>query len=89
MNLVETYINSQPLGYYIEAQKTVTDNKSSQTEIQNPVTISNGRWFKLRKRNLLISLRCRNSTAGVRMSAMNSENINNCFDLIEEVFREC
>ena len=98
MNLVETYVNNQPSidaqttvtatnsrPPQIKAQTTVTASKSSQMEAQKPVTISNGWWFKFKKRNPSISLRTRDSTAGVRMSAVNSENINYYFDLLEEV----
>ena len=81
MNLVETYVNSKPL--QIEAQKTV--NGPSQIEAKKPVAISNGWWFKFKRRNPLLSLRCGDSTAGVRMNAVNSENID-YFDLLKEVF---
>ena len=101
MNLVETYVNNQPSidaqttvtatdsrPPQIKAQTTVTASKSSQIKAQKPVTISNGWWFKFKKRNPSISLRSGDSTAGVRMSAVNSENINYYFDLLEEVFEQ-
>ena len=72
MNLVEKYMNSRP----------------SEDENQKKVTISNGWWFKFRKRNPSICLRRGDSTAGLRMNAVNSENINEYFDLLEEVFEE-
>lgn len=92
MNLVETYINSQPS--QTETHKTVTASSLSQTEVLNTVTasrpseikakrtvtISNGWWFKFKKRNPSISLKSGDSTAGVRINAVNSENINDCFD---------
>ena len=72
MNMVETYINSQ----------------QSKGEYQKEVTISNGWWFKFKMRNPSVNLRRGDSTAGVRMDAVNSENINEYFDLLEEVFQE-
>ena len=59
---------------------------NSQCSQGKNLTISNGWWFKFRKRSLLISLRKGDSTAGVRMDAVNSENINEYFDLLEKVF---
>ena len=38
--------------------------------------ISNGWWEKFIKRNPSLRLRSRHSTAGVRMNAVNSENLN-------------
>ena len=100
MNLVETYVNSRPdeieaqktaadsSPSEIEAQQTVTATKPTQIEDQKPVTISNRWWFKFKKRNPLMSLRSGDSTAGVRMNAVNSESINHYFDLLEKVFLE-
>ena len=69
MNMVETYVNSW----------------RSKGENQKEVTVSNGWWFKFKRRNPSVSLRRGDSTAGVRMDAVNSENINEYF---EEVFQE-
>ena len=62
--------------FEIETQQTIIASKPSQIEDQKTVTISNGRWLRFIIRNPLISLRSGDSTAGVRMNAMNSENIN-------------
>ena len=56
----------------MEAQQTVIANESFQIEDQKPVTISNGWWCKFKKRNPSINLRSRDTTAGVRMNAVNS-----------------
>ena len=40
------------------------------------VRISSGWWDKFMKRNPSLRLRCGDSTAGVRMEAVNTENIN-------------
>ena len=72
MNLVETYVNS----------------RRSKEQNQKEVTVSNGWWFKFKMRNPSLSLRRGDSTAGVRMDAVNSENINEYFDLLERVFQE-
>ena len=72
MNLVETYVNS----------------RRSKEQNQKEVTVSNGWWFKFKMRNPSLSLRRGDSTAGVRMDAVNPENINEYFDLLERVFQE-
>ena len=48
--------------------------------------ISNGWWEKFLKRNPTLSLRSGDSTAGVRMEAINRENLDNYFDLLRSVF---
>jgi len=56
---------------------------------QNPssnVSLSNGWWYKFKSRNPFLSLRSGDATAGVRMSAVNEENINHYFDLLQEIF---
>ena len=40
------------------------------------------------KRNPSLRLRCGDSTAGVRMEAVNTENVNDCFDLLQDVFEK-
>ena len=40
------------------------------------------------KRNPFLCLRSGDSTAGVRMNAVNSENLNEYFDLLQEVFQK-
>ena len=72
MNLVETYVNCQ----------------HSKEQNQKEVTVSNGWWFKFKMRNPSLSLRRGDSTAGVRMDAVNSDNVNEYFDLLERVFQE-
>ena len=52
------------------------------------VSISNGWWFNFKKRNQGLSLRSGDSTAGMRMSAVNKDNINHYIDLLQEVFDE-
>ena len=83
MNLVETYVNSQ------RSKKQDNNNQRSKKQ-DNPkeVTVSNGWWFKFKMRNPSLSLRSGDSTAGIRMDAVNSENINEYFDLLEGVFQE-
>ncbi len=48
--------------------------------------ISNGWWEKFLKRNPFLSLRTGDSTAGVRMDAVNTENMDMYFDLLRSVF---
>jgi len=52
------------------------------------VKISSGWWNKFIKRNPSLHLRCGDSTTGVRMNAVNTENINDYFDLLQEVFEQ-
>ena len=52
------------------------------------VNLSNGWWYNFKKRNPSLSLRSGDSTAAVRMNAVNPENVNTYFDLLEEVFDE-
>ena len=62
MNMVETYFNS----------------RQSNGENQKEVTVSNGWWFKFKRRNPSVSL----------FHCINSENINEYFDLLEDIFQE-
>lgn len=50
--------------------------------------VSNGWWDKFLKRNPMLSLRSGDSTAGIRMDAMNVENMKEYFDLLREVYDE-
>ena len=51
-------------------------------------TITNGWWQKFLKRNPMLRLRAGDSTAGVRMDAVNAENIHAYFDLLRSVYDE-
>ena len=70
MNQVETYINSQ---YH-------------KSKIKKILTVSNGWWFKFKMRNPLLSLRKGDSTAGIRMDTVNSENIDEYLDNLRDYF---
>ena len=48
--------------------------------------ISNGWWENFLKRNPDVRLRSGDSTAGVRMDAMNAENLDSYFDLLRSVY---
>ena len=50
--------------------------------------VSNGWWDKFLKRNPMLSLRSGDSTAGIRMDAMNVENMKEYFDLLRKVYDE-
>ena len=47
-----------------------------------------GWWQKFLKRNPSLSLQAGDSTAGVRMDAINAENITNYFDLLKEALQQ-
>ena len=49
-------------------------------------SISNGWWERFLHRNPELSLRSGDATAGVRMDALNKENIDSYFDLLQSVF---
>ena len=49
--------------------------------------VSNG-WCKFLKRNPMLRLCSGDSTAGVRMNAMNVENMKEYFDLLRELYDE-
>ena len=51
--------------------------------------LSNRWWHNFKKRNPSLSLISGDSTATVRMNAVNPENVNKYFDLLEKVFDEC
>ena len=51
-------------------------------------TITNGWWHKFLKRNPMLRLRAGDSTAGVRMEAVNVEIIHAYFDLLRSVYDE-
>ena len=50
------------------------------------VNLSNGWWYNFKKRNPNLSLRSGDSTSTVRMNAVNPENVNTYFDLLEDLF---
>ena len=50
--------------------------------------ISNGWWQKFLTRNPTLRLRAGDSTAGVRMDAVNADNINAYYDLLRSVYDE-
>ena len=52
------------------------------------VRISSGWWDNFMKRNPSLCLRCGDSTAGVRMEPVDTENINDYFDLLQDVFEK-
>jgi len=65
-------------------ERYINDNPGN----ENKVKISNGWWEKFMKRNHTLCLRSRDLTAGVRMNAVNSENLNEYFDLLQELFQK-
>ena len=59
-------------------ERYINDKPRNEKEVK----ISNGWWDKFMKRNPSLRLRSGDSTAGVRMNAVNSENLNEYFDLL-------
>ena len=49
-------------------------------------TITHGWWQKFLKRNPSLSLRAGDATAGIRMDAINTENLKNYFDQLRSIF---
>ena len=50
--------------------------------------ISNGWWENFLRHNPVLRLRSGDSTAGVRMDAINKENLDNYFDLLRSVYND-
>ena len=48
--------------------------------------VTHGWWQKFKERNPSVSLRSGDSTAAVRLDAVNEENMNNYFDMLKDVF---
>ena len=46
---------------------------------------THGRWQKFKERNLSLSLRSGDSTAAIRLDAVNEENMDNYFKMLKEV----
>ena len=67
------------VGTYVEKKGGLRGKRS---------VISNGWWDNFCKRNPELSLRSGDSTAAVRMDAMNSENMKAYFDLLSDVYDE-
>ena len=65
-------------------ERYINDKPGNEKEVK----ISNGWWDKFMKRNPSLHLRSGDSTAGVRMNAVNSENLNEYFDLLQGVFEK-
>ena len=65
------------VGTYVEKKGGLRGKRS---------VISNGWWDNFCKRNPELSLHSGDSTAAVRMDAMNSENMKAYFDLLSDVF---
>ncbi|XP_065904027.1 uncharacterized protein [Dysidea avara] len=65
-------------------ERYINDKPGNEKEVK----ISNGWWDKFMKRNPSLRLRSGDSTAGVRMNAVNSENLNEYFDLLQGVFEK-
>ena len=86
--LTDHLVLSAKVGYGKTGRDVMNMVETSNGENQKEVTVSNGWWFKFKRRNPSVSLRRGDSTAGVRMNAVNSENINEYFDLLEDVFQE-
>lgn len=68
--------------------RCLVDSYQKQKGTLKETSVSNGWWEKFMKRNYQLSLRCCDSTAGVRMEAVNAENLRQYFDLLWEVYRK-
>lgn len=68
--------------------KCIVETYARQKNTLKGTAISDGWWNRYLKRNPEISLRCGDSTAGVRMDAINAENMKAYFDLLHQVYDE-
>ena len=64
---------------YVEQKEDVSLRKDK---------ITNGWWQKFLERNPSIRLRSGDSTAGIRLDAVNPENLNNYFDQLKQIYDE-
>ena len=68
--------------------KQIAEAVATQKGVMKADRISDGWWRRFLERNPALSLRCGDSTAGVRMDAINHRTINNYFDLLKEIMDE-
>ena len=68
--------------------KCIVETYAQQKNTLKGSAVSDGWWSKYLKRNPEISLRCGDSTAGVRMDAINAENMKVYFDLLRQIYDE-
>ena len=68
--------------------KCIVETYARQKNTLKGAAISDGWWNKYLKRNPEISLRCGDSTAGVRMDAINTDNMKAYFDLLRQIYDE-
>ena len=66
----------------------IAENVAVDKGILRKGRISGGWWRRFLERNPGMSLRAEDATAGVRIDAINEDNMHKYFDLLEEVFDE-
>ena len=66
----------------------IVEGVAKQKGVLRGEQISHGWWQRFLDRNLSLSLRSGDSTAGVRIDAVNEENMRNYFNLLKEVYDE-
>ena len=65
--------------------KQIAESVAKHEGVLKATRISDGWWRRFLERNPQLSLHSGDSTAGVRMDALNRETINNYFDLLQEL----
>ena len=90
-SLIDHLILSAKLGYGKTRRQTmdlveryINEKPSNDKEVR----ISSEWWDKFMKRNPSLCFRCGDLAAGVRMDAVNTDNINDYSDLLQEVFEK-
>ena len=68
--------------------KCIVETYAQQKKVLKGSVVSDGWWNRYLKRNPKISLRSGDSTAGVRMDAVNAENMKAYFDLLRQIYDE-
>ena len=66
----------------------ITENVATAKGVLKKVHILGGWWRQFLERNPGMSLRAGDATADVQIDAINEENMNKYFDLLEEVYNE-
>ena len=89
-DLEEYLIEANKIGYRktLRQVKVIAENVARDKGVLRGSRISDGWWRRFLQRHTNLSLRSGDSTAFVRMNAMNEDNLKNYFDLLDSVLTE-
>lgn len=78
------FLSKMGLGKTRRDVKQIAESVATHKGVMKADKISDGWWRRFLERNPALSLRCGDSTSGVRMDALNHSTINNYFELQKE-----